>query len=317
MVNYAEQMERAAAIETLPYEELRRMFTDGCLLILTTVVPAMVIAAMASVLITLFQTRGNVSQESMKFKFSRLSLLKGIKKFFSLRAIVELIKSIIKIIILVWILYGRIQTVLTYLPAMMDWEVMQALAYLGEEIMGMVIAVAIAFGAIALLDFFYQRWEYEKSIRMTKQEIKEEFKQMEGDPHIKSKRRQKQMEMAQRRMMQAVKDADVIVRNPDHYAVALKYTLDKDPAPMVVAKGVDLIALRIVAEGEKYGVVTVENKPLARGLYAAADVYGYIPAEFFQPVAELLAWIYSTKANKENTYDPPSLRQGVSASEAR
>jgi flagellar biosynthetic protein FlhB len=317
MVNYASQIERIATIDTLTYEEVRQMYVDGGVLILTTIIPAMLIGAATSVLVTIFQTKGNMSQEQTKFKMSRINLLNGFKKFFSLRSIVELLKSIIKITVLGFILYGRIQTVMTLLPSMMDWDIMQSLVYMGDEIMGMMLAVAIAFGAIALLDLLYQRWEFEKSIRMTKQEVKEEYIQMEGDPKIKSKRRQKQMEMAQRRMMQAIKDADVIVRNPTHYAVALKYTLDKDPAPMVLAKGADHVALRIVAEGEKHGIITVENKPLARGLYDAADIFGYIPAEFFQPVAELLAWIYSQRTNKENTYNPPSLRREASARESR
>jgi flagellar biosynthetic protein FlhB len=151
---------------------------------------------------------------------------------------------------------------------------------------------------------------------MSKQEVKDEYRMMEGNPEIKNKRREKQREFAMMRMMQNIKDADVVVRNPDHYAVALRYKLDDDPAPIVLAKGADNVALRIVEEAEKHGVATVENRPLARGLYEVTDVYDAIPAEFYQPVAELLAWLYNTKnsglpASLISLQKPPQPQQSM------
>lgn len=309
-VNLQNQLYRASTMETIFTADVLDIAREMLVIIVTTALPAMIIIALASVASHLAQTRFLFSTETLKFKMERISLLKGFKRLFSLRSLVELFKSLIKICVLTYILYINISKSVQYLPSMIDWDIMQAAIFAGEEIMSLVVSVAISFGAVALLDYLYQRWEYEKGIRMTKQEVKDEYKQMEGNPEIKSARRQKQREYAQRRMMAQVADADVIVRNPTHYAVALKYQIDVDPAPMVLAKGADLLAQKIVAEGEKHKIATVENKALARGLYDSAEVYDYIPAEFFQPVAELLAWLYTTKDNAENQRTVQSLQNG-------
>ena len=156
----------------------------------------------------------------------------------------------------------------------------------------MVLKVAMVFAAIAGFDYFYQRWSYEKNLKMTKEEVKEEYKQTEGDPKIKGKIRSLQQSMARSRMMQAVPDADVIIRNPTHYAVALRYNIDHDNAPVVIAKGQDLIALKIVEIGEQNKVTVIENQPLARGLYASTPLGGQIPAEYYGVVAEILVEVF-------------------------
>jgi len=161
--------------------------------------------------------------------------------------------------------------------------------------MSMVKTICMVFIAVAIFDFAYQMFDYNKKLKMDKQEIKDEYKQMEGDPQVKGQRRNMQRQMSMNRMMAAVPEADVIVRNPTHYAVALKYDMDQDVAPIVVAKGKDLIALRIVEIGEKNNVPIQENRPLARGLYEMTEINDTIPAELYKAVAELLAWVYGNK----------------------
>ncbi|WRS26679.1 flagellar biosynthesis protein FlhB [Oscillospiraceae bacterium MB08-C2-2] len=292
---YIRQIRRAAEMEFLDIETVGLMGREVALLIGTTLLPAMLVIMVVAVLSVGAQTKFIFSGETMKFKMDRLNPLQGIKRMISLKGVVELLKSLIKIMVLAWLLYGSVQQVIEILPAMMDWEVLQGMSYTGQQILSMVISAAIAFGAIAVLDYLYQRWEYEKGIMMTKHEVKMEYKQMEGDPQIKGKIREKQREFANKRMMQQVKEADVIVRNPTHFAVALKYSIETDIAPRVLAKGQDIVALRIVEEAAKYNIPAVENKPLARGLYESAEVDETIPAEFFQAVAELLAWLYNSK----------------------
>ena len=145
---------------------------------------------------------------------------------------------------------------------------------------------------ISVFDLFYQKWEYERQIRMSKQEIKEEYKQLEGDPKVKGKIKELQRKMAMSIMMQQVPDADVVIRNPTHFAVALKYNPDKDTAPVLVAKGQDELALRIVKVAEENNVFVIENKPLARAIFAATDLNQYLPPDFYGAVAEILVHVY-------------------------
>ncbi|MCL2056399.1 MAG: flagellar biosynthesis protein FlhB [Oscillospiraceae bacterium] len=290
---YAIQMTRLINIHTLTEADLMQIFIESLVLFGTTMLPAILLIGCVTVMVVLFQTRFLISYESIKFKLERLDPIKGFKRLVSLRSLVELLKSIIKISLLAFILYRNIVAAVNIVPSMLGWEITQGIQYAGREIMALILTTALAFGVVAMLDYLYQLWEYERNIRMSKQEVKDEYKQMEGSPEIKGARRQKQREYAQRRMMNQVKEADVVVRNPTHFAIAIKYDLNSDAAPMVLAKGQDKIAEKIIEEAEKHGIMTVENPPLARSLYELADVDGYIPAELYQSVAELLAWIYT------------------------
>ena len=292
---YRMNMLRVVTVELLLFEDVLEIGREAALLFLRSMLPPMLIIGLAMIASVFAQTRFLFSRESMKFKLERLDLIKGFKKLFSMRSFVELLKSLVKISILIFLLYQNIIRIVGIVPAAVDWSIEQAIAFTGRETMAVVQTVAIAFAAIAILDYIYQRWDYEKNIRMTKQEVKDEYKQIEGNPEIRGKRREKQREYAMQRMMSAVKEADVVVRNPTHYAVAIKYKLDVDVAPTVVAKGVDHVAMRIVAEAEKHNVTTVENRPLARSLYELSEIDELIPPELYQPVAELLAWLYSTR----------------------
>ena len=170
-------------------------------------------------------------------------------------------------------------------------ELGQSCAILYNDILTLIFQVIIAFIALAAADYFYQWWDYERKLRMSKEEIKEEYKQLEGDPKVKGKIKEIQRKRAQQRMMQQVPGADVVIRNPTHFAVALRYKPERDDAPVVVAKGVDELALRIVKVAEENRVAVVENVPLARALYAGTDLDRQIPQEFYGPVAEVLVYV--------------------------
>ncbi len=225
-------------------------------------------------------------------KFERLNPIKGIKNLLSLKSLVELIKNIIKIIILSVILYQIIKGDLRAVSRTIDMNVMDSSVYVLNSIMDMVMKVSIVFLAIAGFDYFYQWWDYERQIKMSKQEMKEEYKQTEGNPEIKGRIRNIQRERARSRMMQSVPTADVIIRNPTHFAVALRYDIEKDNAPVLLAKGQDELALRIVAIGEEHGIYVLENKPLARGIFASTKVGEPIPPEYYGMVAEILVYVY-------------------------
>ena len=263
--------------------------------IVICVFPIGFVAMLAGIVGAGAQTKFLFSADLLKPKFSRLNPIEGIKRLFSLRSIVELLKAIMKIVALGVIVYLVLGDFLAELPSLFYVTLKEAGAWVGNVIMEIVKNALYFFIAIAVVDFGYQYYEYEKNIRMSKQEIKEEYKQMEGDPQVKGQIKERQRAMSQRRMMQDVPKSDVIIRNPTHYAVALRYKQGEDRAPKVLAKGKDLIALRIVEIAEKNDIIMVENVPLARGLYEAVELGMEIPEKFYQACAEVLAYVYRIK----------------------
>ena len=286
------QITAVAEIDELSLGTLQMLGMKTVKALAKCIFPLGVISLTIGVVATGIQTRFNVTSKPLKFKLSKLNPLKGIKNMFSAKQVVELLKAVIKIIILGVILYGILKDEIVVIAQMMDIDPLSSSAYVLKEIISMVLKVGMVFAAIAGFDYFYQRWSYEKNLKMTKEEVKEEFKQSEGDPKIKGKIRSLQQSMARSRMMQAVPDADVIIRNPTHYAVALRYDIDKDNAPVVIAKGQDLIALKIVEIADNHKVTVIENKPLARGIYASTPLGGQIPAEYYGMVAEILVEVF-------------------------
>ncbi len=238
------------------------------------------------------QTRFNLTFKPLRPKFSKLNPITGIKKLFGLKKLVDLAKNLIKIALLLALLYNLLKRDLTEISRMFDMQVFNSAAYMMQLVFDLVMRVCLAFAVVAFFDYLYQRWDYENNLKMTKQEVKEEFKNTEGNPEIKGRIRSVQRQMAMSRMMQKVPQADVIIRNPTHFAVALKYDPDQDNAPVVLAKGQDLVALRIVHIGEEHGVYVIENRPLARALFASCDLDREIPPEFYGAVAEILVYIY-------------------------
>ena len=265
---------------------------QAVMVILKTVGPVVAVSILCAVAATFAQTRFLVSTESIKPKFNRLSPLQGFKRLFSLKSLVETGNNRIKIVILLVISFLSIRDMFLESSNYLYTDLTASVAHLVEMAWGMVIRICIAFVAVAALDFFYQWWDYEKNMMMTKQEVKEEYKQMEGDPQVKGKIKEIQRRRAQQRMMQQVPGADVVIRNPTHFAVALRYKPGQDDAPIVLAKGQDSLALRIVQIAEDNHVAVVENVPLARALYAQAELNQFIPPDLYDPVAKVLVYIF-------------------------
>ena len=258
-----------------------------------TVGPILAVGGVLSVLPVIVQTKGLFSMEAMKPKFSRLNPFTGIKRLFSMQALVGLVKGLIEIIVVVAILYFQVMDRIKEFKKLIDTDVIKIVAYISETAMSLIVTIFVMLVFVAAADYVFQWWSFEKKLKMSKQEVKDEYKQLEGDPQIKGKIKRNQQEMAHQRMMQEVPSADVVVRNPTHYAVALKY--DRKPAyraPVVVAKDPDALALRIVAVAQEHNVYITENRPLARGLYEAVDIGQEIPREFYTAVAEVLAMVY-------------------------
>lgn len=268
------------------------VFWDTVIAISKAAIPIILVSTSLAILGTGIQTGFLFTKSNMAPKFERLNPIKGIKNLLSLKSLVELIKNLIKITILSVILYQIIKSDLRAVARTIDMNLMDSAVYVLDAIMDMVIKVSIVFMAIAGFDYFYQWWDYERQIKMSKQEMKEEYKQTEGNPEIKGRIRNLQRERARSRMMQSVPTADVIIRNPTHYAVALRYDIEKDNAPVMLAKGQDELALRIVALGEENGIYVLENKPLARGIFASTKVGEQIPPEYYGMVAEILVYVY-------------------------
>lgn len=246
----------------------------------------------AATVVTFSQTKLLFAFESLKPDFKKLNPLSGLKNLFSLKSLVELFKSIIKISILLILIYSFIKTEIVGLTQFLWTDIDVVALDMKYMALSLLLKVTVTFGVISFFDYLYQRWSYERNLRMSKEEVKEEYKQMEGDPKVKSKIKQKQRDMAMSRMMQAVPQADVVIRNPTHFAVALRYKPEKDFAPIVVAKGKDEVALRIIRVASENGVAVMENRPLARALYADVEIGQPIPHYHYGAVAEVLVYIY-------------------------
>lgn len=233
--------------------------------------------------------------ENLKFKFERISPLSGLKRIFSLRSVVELVKSIIKLAIVGFIAYSYIKSQADGVLTMMDMDAIGVASFIASSVVDLAIRICIALIFIGAVDYIYQWYEFEKNLKMSKHEIKEEFKQTEGNPEIKSKIRQKQRQISMSRMLGDVPKADVVITNPTHFAVAIRYDASVSPAPRVIAKGQDYLAQRIKEVARENKVEIVENKPLARSLYQSVEVGQEIPEEMYQAVAEILAFVYGIK----------------------
>ncbi len=263
-------------------------------ILLTCSLPLLLLSIFLAVIASGVQTRFIMAFHSLRPDLGKLNPLNGLRKMFALRNLLELVKNLFKIAILLALLWQILRGDLLNMSRMISMQPASSAALMLSMIYDLVEKVCLAFAVVAFFDFLYQRWEYEKNLKMTKEEVKEEFKQTEGNPQIKGRIRSVQKQMAMSRMMQKVPQADVIIRNPTHFAVALRYDPKKDGAPSVIAKGQDEVALRIVRIGEENGVFIVEDKPLARALYAACELDQEIPGEFYGAVAEILVYLYKT-----------------------
>lgn len=257
------------------------------------VLPIMGVAIVSALLANYIQIGFLFTSEPLKFDLKKIDPIKGFKRIFSIRALVEFLKSVFKIIaigavcfMIIWI--NKDDILMLSMKSLND-----SISFFGQMTLWMGIATAVLLLFLSIFDYLYQRFDYEKNIRMSKQDIKDEHKTIEGDPLIKSRIKERQRQMAFQRMMSEVPKADVIITNPTHFAVALKYDEEKGDAPFVVAKGVDYIAFKIKEVAKANDVAIVENKWLARGLYYSVDLEQEIPEQYFQAVAEVLAYVYS------------------------
>ena len=288
-------LNRNLLIETLNEDTVMDMYVESLKEMAIIVLPIMVVAMIAGIGANFFQFGLLFTTETLKIDLKKMDPIKGIKKIISVRAIVNLIKSLLKVTLI-----GTVTTVviLIYLEEVLSLslhspaQILATVAYL-SAIMG--IAASIMLVAIALFDYLYERFEYEKQLKMSKQDLKDEYKNSEGDPLIKSKIKQRQREMAMRRMMSEIPSADVVITNPTHYAIALKYDENEMDAPRVVAKGTDFVAQKIKMIAKENNVTMVENRPLARAMYDQVEIGQAVPEEFFKAVAEVLAYVYRIK----------------------
>ena len=263
--------------------------------ILVICLPFFLLGVLVAFLINVLQFGFKVTPEPLKPKLDKLNPASGIKRIFSKDSLFELLKSILKIAIIAVIAYTTIKDQADRLFVIYDIGVVQAVILMGTIILDVGIRISLVFLALGFVDLLYQKRKHHKNLMMTKQEVKDEYKNTEGDPAVKSAQRQRMREASQRRMMQDVPQADVVITNPTHLAVALKYDGEKNRAPIVVAKGEEYVAAKIKEVAREHGVQIIEDKPLARMLYQTVDVGQEIPPELYQTVAEVLAMVYSMK----------------------
>jgi len=253
------------------------------------------ICALLAVAILIYQVGLKITFKPFAFKIDRFNPISGLKKIVSLRSLVELAKGILKAFILFGMLYIALRNESDLMLSIMMYPLDKGAEIIMRTIWNLAMRMAIVLLLIAFVDYAYQKWEFEKSIKMSKQEVKEEYKQMEGDPLVKRRIRQKQREMAQKRMMGDVPKSDVVVTNPTHIAVAIQYDQQSMSAPIVVAKGEDFIAEKIREIAREHNIPIVENPPLARALMQQVEVGEAIPEDLYLSVAEVLAFVYKMK----------------------
>jgi len=270
-------------------------FTHLLLQGLIVLAPLLVMTMVVALAANFMQFGFLFTAEPLKMKFNKVNPIEGFKRIFSMRSLMEMLKSILKMLIIGLVVYFTLWGEKEKILAIARVPLEQSFSYIASITISLGLKIGGLLVVLAVLDYMYQRFEYNKSLRMSKQDIKDEYKKSEGDPLIKAKIREKQRRMAMMRMMQDVPKADVVITNPTHFAVALKYDAKEMEAPKIIAKGQDFVALKIKEKAKEHGVAIMENKPLARALYAQVEIGESIPAELFQAVAEVLAYVYKTK----------------------
>lgn len=281
---------RSFSVETV--QILNVELIQSLLLILS---PIFITVLLLSILSHYVQSGTLMAPEALKWDWSKLNLIKGLKRLFSTHSLAELLKSILKLAIVGGVAYITVKKELPRLCLLIGQEPEAILTYTRSIAWDLLLRTGVMMIVLAGLDYFFQRWTYEKNLRMTKQEVKEEFKQTEGDPIAKSRIRSLQRQMARRRMMAEVPKADVIITNPTHLAVAIFYQMKKMEAPKVVAKGSGYIAEKIIEVARNHQIPVIENRPLAQILYKTVEIGQIIPSNFYHAVADILAYVYRMK----------------------
>jgi len=256
------------------------------------VAPVFLIAFVGAFVSDYVQVQWKPTGKPLMPKFNKLNPINGFKRIFSINTLFELVKSLAKIFLIGYVAYSFLKGKSDQFLLLYDIPLMSALSLVGKTVIDLGIRISLVYMVIVVADFAYQKFKFAKDMRMTKQEVKEEFKNQEGNPEVKGRIRQKMREVSQRRMMQSLPQADVVITNPTHYAVAIKYDPDASSAPVVLAKGADYLAMKIKEVAKDNKIEIVENKPLARMLYANVNIGDEVPPELYSAVAEVLAYVY-------------------------
>lgn len=242
-----------------------------------------------------------LSPKALSIKFDKLNVVNGVKNLISAKSFFELIKSIVKLIITGGFLYYVLEDLISSATQLESFSINEILIFMLDAAFDLIWKIGLVYLLIAAADFAWEKYKFRKSMMMTKEEVKEEWKQTEGDPQVKSRIKKLMYEASKRRMMKDLPTADVVITNPTHYAVALKYDMNKDAAPSVIAKGVDELAQKIKEVAKKHDIPIQENKELARALYKMCDIGERIPSSLFKAVAEVLAYVYNLKKSKKKS----------------
>ncbi len=275
------------------------VFLIGLRSLALVVAPIFAIVFLSTLIAEALQTGFVFSLDPLSPKLEKLNPLEGLKKMFSLQGFVELIKSLLKIIIVFYIAWYAAKDDLAFIIVLIEASPWDAITLGGAIAYKIAVRVGLFYVAIAILDYLYRRWEYMKNLKMTRQEVKEEYKRLEGDPMVKQRMRDLQRQMAYSRMMSAVPQADVVVTNPTHIAVALKYDTAKMKAPTLLAKGERKVAEEIRRIAETHEISIVANEPLARSIYRTTKLNQEVSAELYQAVAEVLAYVYKIRRDRQ------------------
>jgi len=268
-----------------------RVMTDAGWESMRMTAPFAIAGVLVGLLASAIQVKPGIMTSALKPHFSVLNPLSGVKRLFSTRSLVTVVKDLIKIGVTGYVAYSTLKGAIPQLIGLLGASPGMALVVVSRLVMKIGFAIVGVYVAIAIADYGYERWQHERDMRMSKEEVKREAKDGDVNPEIKGQMKRRQREMAVQRMMSAVPDADVVITNPTHFAVALRYARAL-PAPRVVAKGADQVALRIIAKARESGVAVVQDPPLARSIYASAEIGQFIPADAFGAVAEILAHVY-------------------------
>lgn len=275
-------------------ENMHSLFLDVFLNSIIVLIPLMLVVMTAGVVGNVVQFGFLVTGEKLTFNLAKLNPISGLKKMISLRSLVELAKSIVKLVVIGGVAFLVLDRYVDQIPGLMQLSVGGILAFIGRVSFQMCLYTCMVLFLMAVLDFAYTKWQHQQDLKMTKQEVKDEFKQREGDPSVKARIRSVQRQLARQRMMEAVPDATVVITNPTHLAIALKYE-EGMHAPAVVAKGAGFVAEKIKSIATQNGIPLVENKPLARTIFKSTEIGDFIPADLYRAVAEILAYVYRLK----------------------
>lgn len=256
------------------------------------IAPFLLLGFIVSILGNTLQFKFQITMKPLQPKLEKLNPLSGIKRMFSLQTLMDFLKSVVKVVAIAYIVYGVFTEHMDELYLLYDISLQQSITLFYDIVLELLMKICVLFCVIAAADFMFQKWKFKTDNKMTKQEVKDEFKNQEGDPKVKGQQKQRMMQAAQRRMMSAIPEADVVITNPTHFAIALSYKSGQGQAPVVVAKGADFLAGRIKDKARENNVAIVENKPLARMLYYNVELGDEIPPELYQAVAEVLAYVY-------------------------